>query len=308
MDTGISQLLSALYPVFTLIGLGYLMRRCGIPGGDFWAGAERLTYFVLFPALLVNRLAATPMSLGSLGRLAIAALLLMGLMTLLLLAFRRQIAADGPDFSSVYQGAIRFNTYLGLAAAAALFGGEGLAQAALLIAVLIPLVNVLCVGVLARYAGDRPTPFAGTLRALLRNPLILACAAGIGLSGTGLGPPPLISPVLDILARAALPLGLLAVGAGLRPLGAAQHFLPLALALALKLGLMPLLVIAVTAMLPLSELERATLLLFAALPGAPSAYLLARQMGGNAELMAAIVTAQTGLALFSLPLVLWLLG
>lgn len=305
MASGISQLLGALYPVFALIGIGYVMRRTGIPGGDFWAGAERLTYFVLFPALLVNRLASTPMSFASLGRLAAAALLLMGCMTLLLLVFRRQIAANGPDFSSVYQGAIRFNTYLGLAAAAALFGGEGLAQAALLIGVLIPLVNVLCVGVLARFAGDQPTPLVGTVWALLRNPLILGCATGMALSGGAIGPPPLIAPVLDILARAALPLGLLAVGAGLRPLGAAQQLVPLTLAVILKLGVMPLLVVVVSALLPLNDLERAALLLFAALPGAPSAYLLARQMGGNAELMAAIVTAQTGLALATLPLVLW---
>jgi predicted permease len=308
MGDGIWELLGALGPVFALIGVGFALRRYRFPGGDFWTGAERLTYFVLFPALLISRLSATPMSLYGLGRLAIAAGLLLGSVSALLLLLRTRLAANGAAFSSVFQGAIRFNTYLGLAAASALFGPKGLAQAALLIAVLIPLVNILCVAVLARYAGDVPTPLAGTLRALVRNPLIVACATGIGLSLSGIGPPVALSGVLDILARAALPLGLLAVGAGLRPLPSGQAFRPLASATMLKLVLMPLLAVAIAAIIPMDPLQRNVLLLFAVLPGAPSAYLLARQMGGEADLMAAIVTVQTALALVSMPLMVWLLG
>ena len=308
MAGGIWELLGALGPVFALIALGYGLHRYQIPGGDFWSGAERLTYFVLFPALLLSRLAATPMSIAGLWRLALAAGLLTGAMSVLLLVLRRQLATNGPAFSSVYQGAVRFNTYLGLAAAAALYGSEGLAQAALLIGVLIPLVNVLCVAVLARHAGERPTPLAGTLRALARNPLILACVGGILLSLSGIGPPPGLAGMLDILARAALPLGLLAVGAGLRPLASAQAWRPLLGAALLKLMVLPVLAAAIAGLLTLGPPESQALVLFAALPSAPSAYILARQMGGDAELMAAIITLQTGLALVSLPLMLWLLA
>lgn len=308
MGDGIWELLGALGPVFALIGVGFGLRRYGFPGEDFWSGAERLTYFVLFPALLISRLSATPMSLSELARLTTATGLLFGGVSVLLLLLRTRLAANGAAFSSVFQGAIRFNTYLGLAAASAVYGSEGLAQAALLIAVLIPLVNVLCVAILARYAGERPTPVAGILRALIRNPLIIACATGIGLSFSGIGSPPGVSGVLDILARAALPLGLLAVGAGLRPLATGQALRPLASATFLKLLLMPLLAVAVAAMVSLEPLQRDVLLIFAVLPGASSAYLLARQMGGDAELMAAIVTVQTALALASMPLMVWLLG
>ncbi len=295
---------AALGPIFAMIVLGYLMRRGGFPGEAFWPEAERLTYYLLFPALLVDKLARADLGQYAIAPLAgvIVAALLVATAALFLL--RPRLGVGGPAFGSIYQGSIRFNTYVGLAAALAVFEHPGATVAALAIAVLIPLVNVLCVSVLAHARGDVTASLL--LRALVRNPLILACALGITLNASGVGLVPGTVAVVDILARAALPVGLLAMGAGLRLRVAYTQRREIAAATVMKLLLMPALVLALCRVAGLAPLETGVLVLFAALPGAPSSYILARQMGGDATLMAAIVTVETALSVLTLPPILLL--
>ncbi len=297
---------SALGPVFALILLGLGLQRCGFPGAGFWPTAERFTYFLLFPALLVQRLALS--RLGDYAVLPVAAVIvaLLLTMTALVYALRPWLRVDGPAFSSVYQGAIRFNTYVGLAVVLAVFHSEGGTVAALVMAIMIPLINVLCVLVLNTHAGGSAT-IKGVLRGLMTNPLILGCLAGIGLNVTGIGLPWGSAAVLEILARAALPLGLLAVGAGLQWAGMARPGLLLA-ASGLKLVILPILAALFCLLIQPGALETAVLITFAALPGASTAYILARQLGGDTALIAALITVETALALITLPMVLvWVL-
>lgn len=296
----------ALGPVFFLIILGYGLRYRGFPGEAFWPGAERLTYFLLFPALLVHRLALA--ELGNYPLIPLAMVISAALLFISALVFclKPLLGIDGPQFSSVYQGSIRFNTYVGLAAASTLFLEPGATVAALAIAMLIPIINVLCVIVLSTYTTGSQS-WAGLLGALSRNPLILACVLGIFLNGSGLGVPLGGEPVLAILAQAALPMGLLAVGAGLRGSGKMLWKHQLALTAGLKLIALPGIMAVLCRFMQLEPLESGVLILFAALPGAPSSYILARQMGGDADFMAAIVTVETGLSLMTLPIVLLLL-
>lgn len=302
--THLPAILGALGPIFFIMVLGYGLRRGGFPGEAFWPCAEKLTYYLLFPALLVRSLATAQLGDYAVAPVAGVIVAALGAMTALLFWLRPRLGANGPAFSSVYQGSIRFNTYVGLAAAGALFGPPGITVAALAIAILIPLVNVLCVAVITRAVQAHQARPAAMLASMARNPLILACLGGIALNITGIGLPPGSATVLDILARAALPLGLLAVGAGLRLRVAFDRRGLLLAAAALKLLALPLLVLALAPALGLERLETAILVLFAALPGAPSAYILARQLGGDAELMAAVVTVQTVLSMATLPLFL----
>ena len=295
-------ILGALGPIFALILLGLGLRRFGFPGDGFWPAAERLTYFILFPALLVQRLALSRLGDYAVGPVAVVIVAMLLGMTALVYALRPWLKVDGPAFSSVYQGVIRFNTYVGLAVALAVFHAEGGTVAALVMAIMIPLINVLCVLVLTVHAGGSAT-VAGVARGLITNPLILACLTGIGLNLSGIGLPWGSAAVLDILARAALPLGLLAVGAGLRVEGLARPGL-LAAASALKLLALPALAAALCWLVAPGRLETAVLVTFAALPGASTAYILARQLGGDAPLIAAIVTVETAAALATLPAVL----
>ncbi len=279
-----TAILGALAPVGLVIALGWVLRRTGIPGAGLWAPAERLTYYVLLPALLVNNLGAAPLRELPVAPMAAALAAALVLGAGLMMALRPRLAVDGPAFSSLFQGAIRLNAYVGLAAAVALYGEAGLTLAAVALATFVPLVNVLSVAVLSRHAGAEVRSWRAAAASMVRNPLILACAAGAGLNALG-GVPPMLAPVLDIVGRAALALGLLCVGAGLS----------FAAALA-------------CALLGVTGIAAGVVVLFAALPTATSAYILSRQMGGDAALMAQVVAATTAAAALTLPLMLAILG
>jgi hypothetical protein len=293
---------AALGPVFLLILSGALLRRLDLPGEHFWPNAERLTYYLLFPALLVYKLATAAADDIALGNIFgnIAFMLLAG--TLLLYLLRGRVAADMPAFTSVYQGSIRFNTYIGLACVNALYGDPGVVAAAIAIAMLIPLINLLCV------SAFHLVLHRGSLRALagslLRNPLILACVIGIVLNRSGIGLPGWTADTLALLGSAALPMGLLAVGVALQPRAVHGRLREVAWSILFRFGIMPVLMLAGLHLMPVQAVEAHTLLLFACLPTASASYILSRQLGGDSVLMANTITVQT-LAAFGL-IPLWL--
>lgn len=210
----------AIVPIFLVIFLGAALKAGHFLPEEFWQPAEQLIYWILLPALMIATLASADLRELDVGPMAgvIAGALL--IMTAILLLLRPMITTDGPAFTSVFQGATRMNTYIGLSVAFAVHGVSGLAAAAVAVAVIVTLSNLLSIAVLARFgAGGQPTLAAAATVA--RNPLIVACLIGIGLNISGLGLPPVIGPLLNILGRGALPLALLAVGAGLH-LGAAR--------------------------------------------------------------------------------------
>ena len=298
----------ALAPVFLLIFIGHALKRWNAFEGAFWVGAERLTYFILFPALLTQTLATAKVEALIAGPMALAMIVGVFLVTAIQLGLRRVLPADGPSFTSIYQGSVRPNTYVGLAVAASAFGKPAISIAAICVAATVPLVNLLSVAVLGRYAGTSAARARAVAVAVATNPLILSCLFGLLLNVTGIGLPPVIEPLLAALGSASLPLGLLAVGAGL-DLGAARRAgIPVALAAATKLLLLPFLTSAALWFFGVSGLAYQVALLYAALPCSASAYVLSRQMGGDAPLMAGIITAQTLAALISMPLVLTVIG
>ncbi len=209
-------MISAVAPVFALILLGFGLRRLGFPGDDFWPHCERLVYYLLFPALLVTRLAVVPLQAEPLADLALALVLPTLAVSAGLLLLRPLAGLSAAGFTSVFQGGIRFNTYIALALGAALDPARGLELTALAAAMLIPLVNLLCVSVLVLFGRDSRAGWPGLLlRGLARNPLILACLAGLAINALGLALPAVATDTAGLLGQTALPLGLLAVGAGL---------------------------------------------------------------------------------------------
>ncbi len=300
-------LLLALVPIALLIALGFALRRAGFLAETFWPQAERLGYYVLLPSLFVHGLATA--HLDGVPVLALAAVLVASTLTvaLVLLALRPRLALDGAAFTSVFQGGIRFNNYVGVSAAVGLFGAQGVALAAVANAAIVPTVNVLCVLVFARFGSAGRLAPAAIVRQLALNPLVVASVVGIGFQATGLSLPVGVEPVLRALGQASLPLGLLCVGAAL-DFGTARTWVrPLAVTSAVKFGLMPLATVLACLLLGLRGPAAATALLFQALPTASSSYIMARQLGGDAPLMAGIVALQTVLAGAALPLVLLVL-
>ncbi|MCW0236399.1 MAG: AEC family transporter [Ferrovibrio sp.] len=299
----------AIIPIFLLIALGGALKRYNFPGDAFWPLADKMTYFIFFPALLVDNLSSARLGnldpTGMLGAL-LAVILLQAALVYLLRPLAR---VDGPGFTSVFQGAIRFNTFVGLGAVAALEGGAGITLFAVAIALAIPVLNVLCVLTLARYgAHGQSTSFRGQALFLAKNPLIIACLIGIVMNLADITLPRGIEPVFKMLGSMAAPMGLLTVGAGLQWEAARSGGRAVLLSCALKLLVYPLMLFGAARLWGLGPLETKVMVLWGTMPTASASYILARQMGGDAPLAAAIVTVSTILAFVTVPLFMLLLG
>lgn len=206
--------LTALAPIFILIFMGFALRQRRLLADEFWLPCEHLNYFYLFPALMFSQVAKANLAQFPVRPIAIAVLGAVAAGALVLYVWRFWRKQPGAVFSSVIQGSLRPNTYVGVAAAAAMYGTVGLTVTSISIAVAIPLLNIASIVVLMHYgSGGRPT-LRQLGRALVRNPVILAVLLGAVFNLSGLVLPEVIGNMLTILGSASLPLGLLAVGPG----------------------------------------------------------------------------------------------
>jgi len=297
--------ISALLPVFLLIVLGFVLRRSLMRLDTQWHGLEQLTYYVLFPTLLIQTLVKADLSnvpvAGVGGALFLSALV----MSSLCLALRPLFARgniDGPAFTSIFQGATRWQTYVALAVAGNLYGANGLALASVAMVAIIPLVNVLSVWVLAHYASPAKQSVRVIAGTVLKNPLIWACVIGITVNVTQLPLPKIWHEVAEALGRSSLGIGLLVTGAGLHLEGLLRPRLAASIAVFLKLVMMPALAVALALWFGVSGSGLVIVAVCSAVPTSPSAYVLARQMGGDAPLLAQIITLQTILAALTMPI------
>jgi malonate transporter len=294
-----------LFPDFSLILCGYLVCRYTALNRGVWEQAEVLVYYFLFPVLLFHSIARSPLNLGEASSL-IAAGLMLG-MSGIAMAYSlphlpwlgRHI--DSREHAGAAQIAFRFNSFIALALAERLAGARGLLLIAVLIGVCVPLFNVGAVWPMARHGGT------GFARALLRNPLIIATAAGLAANLLGVVIPPWLEPTLVRIGGASLALGLLAAGAGMQFSSLAQSPALTFGVLSIRHFLLPLVAFGLARLWRLDSAQSAVLLSFSALPTASSAYVLAARMGYNGAYVAGLVTLSTLLGLVSLPFALGVL-
>lgn len=298
----------SIAPIFALIVLGNLLRRGGIPNVEFWNLNDKLVYWVLMPALLFYKTSTINFTMELVGSLATVVLGALFAAIVYSIVTTRQLQISGAASSSILQGASRHNTFIALAIAERMYGGAGLELAALITAFLIPMTNIsvtsLMVTMLNRPEGG--SIFGVILRDLARNPLLLSVTMGVGYNLSGFGEIPVIHETSRILGGAALPIVLMCVGANIRWQAISTGVLPIFIASIGKLIIYPLVIIILSQLVGLSETETIVALLFGAAPTASASYTLARQMGGDAPLMAAIIAIQTALSFFTLPLTILL--
>ena len=303
---------ASLVPVFLLIVLGYALRRSLLPKDDHWIGLEQLVYYVLFPALLIDALGRANLSSVPVTGVGGAVLLSVLAMATLCLALRpllgKTMALDGPAFTSVFQGAVRWQTFVALSVAGNLFGDLGLALASVAMVAMIPVINILSVSVLAHYASPQKMSWRFTLGAIARNPIIWGCVVGIALNLSHLPVPRPLYEFAGSLGRCSLAIGLLVVGAGLHLEGLFRPRPAAVLAVFLKLIIMPVMAISLGVAFGLSGSNLAVVACCASVPSASNAYVLARQMGGDAPLLAQILTWQTALAVLTMPIFITFAG
>lgn len=288
-----------IIPIFLLILLGVAIRRWFGLREDFWPQLDRLVYYVFFPALLFSTLSHFKIDLGAATPMLMVAALYMFCGFVLGYAAKYLFHAPAKVFAATFQSSFRFNSYVGLAVAGGLHGQDGLAAIGLLMGFAVPLANVASVLMLARHSESH------WLREILLNPLIIATAGGIAFSLAGLTLPVIFSATLNLLSQASLPMGLIAVGAGLRLHGLHSQPGTLWYGVTVKLLVLPAIAWGLASAFGLRGVYFDIAVLLAALPVSTVAYVLAKRMDGDGDTIAAQVMLSTLLSALTLPL--WLL-
>jgi predicted permease len=304
---------NAVLPIFLLIILGCFIKNYWLNAEEFWRGLEKLAYFVLFPAALFNSISVANLSFIEQAKLILAIITSSSIISIGLMLYWRHQKLDKIQFTSVFQGSIRFNNYTFFGAGAALYGYEGMKLISIISAYMIIVTNVASVIIFNLYAlesqprSQQTSNFFNIIHKLLINPLILASLAGFIFNHFDLFIPKLFSNFLQNLASGALTIGAMTVGANLK-FTWFKDFKFVILAAVCKLLLLPIITTLVLKLFDITGPARSMAILYSALPCASTSYMLSKQLGGDPESMARIITATTVLSLLFLPLVVYILN
>jgi malonate transporter and related proteins len=296
----------SILPIFVLVILGVVLRRTLLASAELWEGLERLGFYILFPALIFLTLYRADFSAISIVDVAFATLLsvcLLALVTLALWPALRRFGVSGAAYSSVFQTVTRWNGFIALAIAEKLYGADGLAMVALVMTLIILPINFFNVAIMVWF-GNGARSVGRFAQRLATNPLVLACIVGIAMRFVPGGLYLPVEEAVDLMARGALGMGLVMVGAGLRVRDALLPRPIIMLPVAMKLVLFPLILVSVAVAVGINGRPLVLLALCGAVPTAMNGYLMARQMGGDAPLYAAIATVQTVASFVTIPVTL----
>ena len=297
------MVLNSLFPVFALILSGSLLKRYGMTNDVFLQTADKLTYYIFFPLLLFWKIGNSSTALfsnsGLYKAVICAVLIVYGLSTAFIILFKVVDFKAGSFSQSCY----RFNSYIGVAIVLGALGEEGIQYFGILIGMIIPIINVLCVSTLIWFSGEK-TPLANRmgqiLKGLVSNPLILACLSGILYANLAQGFPPFIDSTLQLCSYVALPLAMLSIGAALSLAGIRDHFKLSLVASIFKLLILPAIGYLLLMAFGVAGVAFKVGLIYFTLPTSPALYILSSQLNSDTELASAAIALSTILSFFSL--------
>lgn len=303
-------MLSAIAATLAIVALGYLLKQLDFLPEAAWQALSPLCYWVLFPGLLFNLMSQA--DLGAVTLLPFVATIIGASIVIVgfALVAGRAIAMPGPSLSSLVQGALRHNGFLVLSVLQGTFGVAALQLGAIAIAILVPIsniVSVIAILVLSRPAGERNMKRA-IISEIARNPLLGSMLIGVSVNLLEIPVPTFLLQAALFLGDGALPLLLLSIGASLRFSAIRSNAMALTLAIMAKILVFPVALVLIGLFVGLDPLALAVLAAVGAAPTASSTFTLASELGGDAQLMAEIVSLQTVAAALSLPLWIWLAG
>ena len=303
------EILAAFVPVLLLVAGGYAGQRSGKLSDPVRFGLERLGYYVFLPALLFQNLASSAIPTVLILPLFVLTVTAIAIASLAILLWCKRAGTPAERVGPLLQAAIRYNNFVGFSLLGPLFGPVGLAAGATVSAFSVIAANTISVVVLLVHAGKEAPGLRRLAAELLRNPLIQASAAGLLFKAIGPDLPGPLTRTFAMLGQAGIVTGLIVVGAALAAapgvLVPLRSFVPASL---VKFALMPALAWTIARAFDLDPLVTAAITMFFALPTAPASYILTRRLGGDADLIAGLIVAQSIVALVVLPCVVLLVA
>jgi malonate transporter and related proteins len=299
-----SAILLGVLPVFAVIALGWGLKASKFITEDHWPAIERITYFVFYPGFLMPAVWKADFSALSAGPLAIGTIGGMATVALAVLLAKPLIRIPNAAYTSVFQGSLRWNTFVFLPLVAVVYGPEGAGLGAMIMGALIPAINVICVLVMSRWGDGQGGGLKPALLGLVRNPVLWGCGVGALFNVLHIPRLPAVMSSLELLSHAALALGLVVAGAGLNFAYVRRRQLLIASVSAVKLLVLPVLMWGFCRLAGGDQTAQGIALLVGSAPGAAASYVLARQMGGDAPLIAGIVAFTTAASLITIPILM----
>ncbi|MCD6343482.1 MAG: AEC family transporter [Spirochaetaceae bacterium] len=303
----LAQAAASIVPLFILISSGFLLKKKGVLNANFVSIGSQIVFKLALPALIIRSLAVTNLSeLGSLPLFLsyLAATLVSTVVVLAVSFFVSPPDSRGP----VVHGAFRGNVVIvGLALVQSALGNEAFILGLGLVAVFLPLYNLMAsVALSLPYKGEG-SPLKGVLVTIVKIPLIWSVVIGALWSLSGWQIPVVIDKSLEYFGRLALPLGFLTIGANLSIHGLDKRWKGVVAAVTGKLILNPLVALLVGRWLGVDTRGLIVLFLMAGSPTAISSFAMTKAMGRDADTAGDIVALSTAVSFFTLTVGLTLL-
>ena len=309
-----NEIFFSTLPIFLIILLGSIIKNKWLTSEEFWRGIEKLSYFVLFPAMLFNYVSTADLSVASIIKLVVALIISTILVSLGLIIYQKKYNIDKVQFTSIFQGSIRYNSYIFFGVSSPLLGSSGLSVVAVISSYMIIFTNILSVMIFAYYIPNKSvtntirTSFVLMMKLIVRNPLIIASLVGFIFNYSNLELHLGLKKTLDSLSNAALAIGMLNVGAGLNFTIRQELLHNVMFTSFIKLVAFPLVSVIVLWLMSIDGLDRSVGILYSCLPCASTAYVLSRQLDGDPDSMAAIITFTTFFSVITISIIMYIIG
>ena len=298
---------NSLFPVFALILSGSLLKRFGLTNDVFLQTSDKLIYYIFFPILLFWKIGSASTDLISNSGLYKSVILAILIVYILSTAFIVVFKVSDFKVGSFSQSCYRFNSYIGVAIVLSALGEEGIQHLGILMGIIIPIINVLCVSTMIWFSGEKrlsANRVGQVIKGILSNPLILACIGGIIYAHLADGFPPYIEGLLQLCSFAALPLAMISIGAALSIASIKDHLKLSLIASCFKLVVLPVVGYLLLISFGVAGVALKVGLIYFALPTSTSLYILSSQLNSDTELASAAIAMSTILSFFSLSVAL----
>lgn len=300
-------------PIFLIALIGSVTRRKWIKSDEFWRGLERLSFYLLFPAILFEEIYKVNMITTDVFRLVIALVISTIIIAVFLIFYCTNGEYTNKQFTSIFQGGTRYNSYILFALGAGLFGNEGLSVVSYISPYMIIFNNVTSVMIFVFYAPKEPgnslrRNLLIMIKSVVMNPFVIASILGFIFNYYDLKLNTGVEKTIHSLANSALSIGIIIVGASLKFKIDQSHFRLVMFTSSIKLIAMPIVTFIILWLMAISGINKSVGILFSCLPCASSAYILSRQLGGDPETMSSIITMTTLFSILSLSMLVYILG
>ncbi|MCC8418447.1 MAG: AEC family transporter [Rickettsia endosymbiont of Glossina mortisans submortisans] len=309
-----NEIFCSTLPIFLITLLGSIIKNKWLTSEEFWRGIEKLSYFVLFPAMLFNCVSTADLSVASIIKLVVALIISTILVSIGLIIYQKKYNIDKIQFTSIFQGSIRYNSYIFFGVSSPLLGPSGLSIVAVISSYMIIFTNILSVMIFAYYIPNKSvtntirTGFVLMMKLIVRNPLIIASLVGFVFNYSNLELHLGLKKTLDSLSNAALAIGMLNVGAGLNFTIRREVLHNVIFTSFIKLVAFPLVSVIVLWLMSIEGIDRSVGILYSCLPCASTAYVLSRQLDGDPDSMASIITFTTFFSVVTISIIMYVMG